>query len=185
MAVRTRVAVMVGLAILVGIAAFHYGAAGHAAAPSIEITCVGGRHENPARLRGRPVLVTFWATDCPACVREMPSLTQLYKDYADRGLEIIGVATAWSRPDQVYSIARAERLPYRIGLDLDGSAAAAFGDIEWTPTSFLIDPDGRIRYRKVGKLDIGKVRRLVASMLARTAVVPQTARTQDDQNALD
>ncbi len=184
MRIRARLAVVAVLALVAGIVAFAFNAGAVSEAPAIKITCIGGEKADLGQLRGRPVLVTFWSTDCPGCLREMPSLTRLYEDYSAQGLEIIGVAAPWSRPDQVLATVRAKGLPYRIGLDLDGSVTRAFGDVSWTPTSFLVDPAGRIRYQKVGDMDIEKVRRLVASMLARPAA-RQTALNKGDQHALD
>ena len=123
-------------------------------------------------MRGRPVLVNFWATTCPGCVKEIPHLAELYRALAPDGLEIIGVAMAYDPPNLVIELSKARRIPYPIALDIKGEAARAFGDVRVTPSSFLIGPDGRIMHRKIGELDMDKLRSLLEDMLARQVAAP-------------
>ncbi len=133
--------------------------------PDISMTTIKGEELNLAEYRGRPVLVTFWATTCPGCIKEMPHLSELYEELGPRGLEIIGVAMAYDPPNQVLAMAEARQLPYRITLDIDSQAARAFGDVRLTPSSFLIAPDGRIVFHKIGEMDIHKLRNDIIAML--------------------
>jgi peroxiredoxin len=135
------------------------------AAPSVSITTLQGEPLSLQSLHGRPVLVTFWATTCRGCIEEIPHLTELYRDYAGRGLEVIGIAMAYDPPDRVIALSRARQIPYPLALDIDSRAARAFGDVSQTPASFLIAPDGRVALRQVGALDMHRVRELVAGML--------------------
>jgi len=134
-------------------------------APDIQVTTVEGQHIRLSSLRGRPVLVNFWSTTCVACIREMPQLTRLYRDFAPRGLEVIGIAMAYDPPNRVLDLRRARNIAYPLALDIQSDAARAFGDVRLTPTTFLIAPDGRISLRSSGELDIQKVHRLIAGML--------------------
>lgn len=122
-------------------------------APEVSLQTLDGRTVTTENLRGQPVLLTFWATTCVSCIREMPHLSELHERYNARGLEVIGVAMSYDRPDHVVEVARARGLPYTIAIDTDDSAAQAFGQIRLTPTSFLISPEGRIVYQKLGDID--------------------------------
>jgi peroxiredoxin len=133
--------------------------------PDISLLTVDGATLPLAALRGRPLLVTFWATTCTSCVREIPHLVELYEDLAPRGLEIIGIAMHHDPPNQVLAMRKARNIPYPIALDLQAEAARAFGNVRVTPTSFLIAPDGRIVYRRTGVLDTTRLRQDILAML--------------------
>jgi len=143
-------------------------------APEISFTTLQGHSLSMASLRGRPVLVNFWASTCQGCLEEMPELVRLYKDFAPRGLEVIGIAMAYDPPDHVVALSKARNIPYPIALDINSKAARAFGDVGVTPTSFLIAPDGRVVHRKTGELDIHAVRQLIAGMLTPSVAGAQT-----------
>jgi peroxiredoxin len=134
---------------------------------SPDITLVTSEGESLAlnSLRGRPVLVTFWATTCPTCVREIPHLVKLHKDLGPRGLEVIGIAMYYDPPNQVLAMRESRNIPYTIALDMRADAAHAFGDISVTPSSFLIAPDGRIVYRQAGSLSMDRLRKRILTLL--------------------
>ncbi len=70
--------------------------------PDITLVSVDGEELQLPAYRGKPLLVTFWSTTCPACVKEIPHLIDLYRELAPRGgLEIIGIAMAHDPPDRV------------------------------------------------------------------------------------
>ncbi|MCI0401766.1 MAG: TlpA family protein disulfide reductase [Gammaproteobacteria bacterium] len=133
--------------------------------PDIALKTIDGRTLRLKELRGRPVLLTFWATSCPGCVKEMPHLIDLYNELSGSGFELIGVAMYYDPPNQVLEMARDRQIPYTIALDIDGSAAKGFGNVLLTPTTFLIAPDGTIVQQKIGELDINQVRQRIQSML--------------------
>ncbi len=95
----------------------------------------------------------------------MPLLAQLYRRWSAKGLEVIGVAAPYDRPDNVVTLARREAIPYPVALDLTGALAQAFGGIQGTPTSFLIGPAGHVRLRTLGPLDGPGTEREIAAML--------------------
>jgi peroxiredoxin len=98
----------------------------------------------------------------------MPQLIELYDELAPQGLEIIAIAMNYDPPNRVLAMSKARNIPYPIALDLHAAAAAAFGKIRLTPTSFLIAPDGRIAYRKTGALDMERLRVDILGMLGAT-----------------
>ena len=137
-------------------------------APDISFPTLDGREISLAELRGRPVIITFWATTCPGCRKEMPHLIELYNELSPKGLEIIGVAMPYDPPNQVLEVYNREKIPYPIALDIDGKATRAFGDIMLTPTSFVIDPDGKIVRHKIGEMDIPGVKRQITELLSQS-----------------
>jgi len=134
-------------------------------APDIGLSLLDGRQISLSQLRGQPVLITFWATSCAICREEIPHLIKLHTDLAPAGFEVIAIAMAYDPPNRILSFSKGEGLPYAIALDIQGEAARAFGRIEATPTSFLIGPDGRIAYRKVGKINFNALRTRIAALL--------------------
>jgi peroxiredoxin len=135
------------------------------AAPDVSVTTLEGKTIQLAQLRGRPVLVTFWATSCPGCVKEMPQMVELYKELAPKGFEIIAIAMAYDPPAQVREMAARRELPYTVAIDSDGAAAKAFGDVQLTPTHFLIDPQGRIVQQKLGDFEPVQMRERILGLL--------------------
>ncbi len=146
--------------------------AGLKPAPKVTFAYLDGRQVPLQQLRGRPVLVTFWASTCSGCLQEMPHLIALYDELSAHGLEIIGVAMAYDPPNRVLEVTTQRQLPYPVSLDLDGHIARAFGDVMLTPTSFLISAEGRILMQKIGKMDMHKLQTRLALLLP--AASPET-----------
>lgn len=135
-------------------------------APQLEVTLLnGGQKLDLAALHGRPVLVTFWATSCSGCIKEMPHLIELYHELAPKGLEIIGIAMPYDQPNHVLEMQKQKQIPYPIVWDGIGEAARAFGSVTLTPTHFLINPQGQIVQHKIGELDIKLLRARILTML--------------------
>ncbi len=136
--------------------------------PDISVLSIDGRKLNLADYRGKPLLVTFWATTCPGCIKEMPHLIDLYRELAPQGLEIIAIAMDYDPPNHVLAMRDARNIPYPIALDIQADAARAFGNVRLTPTSFLIAPDGHIVYQKVGAMSMPRLRQDILGMLQQT-----------------
>lgn len=157
---------IVALILLGALAYVWLAPSGFKQAPDITVTTIDGRQIRLADLRGRPTLVTFWATSCPGCVKEMPHLIELYHELAPKGLEIIGIAMSYDPPNHVLEMTKERQIPYPIALDTTAAAAQAFGEVKLTPTSFLIAPDGRIVHQKIGEMDMPVVRQTILNMLS-------------------
>ncbi len=75
-------------------------------APQTTFATITGEKLPLHTLSGKAVIVTFWATTCPGCMKEIPHLIELYQHYHNQGLEIIAVAMSYDRPDQVIAMAK-------------------------------------------------------------------------------
>lgn len=131
--------------------------------PEATYNLVDGRRLGSDDLRGRPVLVNFWSVSCGVCLRDMPRLTHLHETLAERGLLVIGVAMPYDPPPAVIAMVEERKPGYPIALDVHGELSRAFGDVSVTPTTFLIDPDGNIRFSTRGPLDEARIRATVAT----------------------
>jgi peroxiredoxin len=135
-------------------------------APSFDYTLLDGREARSNALRGQVVLVNFWATSCAICIAEMPQLVATHQQFAARGLQTLAVAMQYDPPSRVVGFAEARGLPFGVVIDNTGSIARSFGDVAATPTTFLIDRQGRIARRWVGTPDFAVLNRWIETLLA-------------------
>ena len=136
------------------------------AAPAVTFKMLNGEQVTTASLKGKVVLVNFWATSCSTCIAEMPDMVDTYNKFQGRGLELIAVAMNYDPPNYVLNYAQTRDLPFKVALDTDGSAAKSFGDVKLTPTTFLIDKEGNIVKRYVGKPEFPALHQLLEKSLA-------------------
>jgi len=137
--------------------------------PEISLNIIDGRKIELHSLLGKPLLVTFWATTCATCIKEMPHLIELYDELGQEELEIIAIAMSYDPPNRVIELSKRKNIPYPVALDIDGNAAKAFGDVQVTPSSFLIDANGNIVQQKSGVIDIKALRTKVKALLKTTS----------------
>lgn len=129
------------------------GCSGDPHVPEASFSTLSGERLTTEQLRGKVVLVNFWATSCVSCVREMPKMVETYRKFASRGYETVAVAMSYDPPAQVADFARSRALPFKVAVDANGALARSFGDVRATPMSFLIDRQGRIVKRYLGEPD--------------------------------
>ena len=134
-------------------------------APDVTFTTITGKKIALKDLRGKPVIVTFWATDCPGCIKEIPDLIDLYARYHKQGLEIIGVAMYYDPPNHVVSMTEDRQLHYHVALDLKAEHAFAFGDVQLIPRTFLISPDGLIDLKITGAFDPAEIKTHIETLI--------------------
>jgi len=119
-------------------------------APQFTLYNQQGQPVRLSDLRGRPVLINFWASWCTPCQAEMPAMQKVYQDYQDQGLEILAVNTTYQDdPQAVASFVQEHSLSFPILLDTDATAAGQY-QVRALPTSFFVDADGIIRDVVVG-----------------------------------
>lgn len=135
-------------------------------APNVGLTTLQGERFEMAALRGKVVLVNFWATTCTSCIAEMPKLAETHDRFAARGLETVAVAMRYDPAPQVRAYVEKNALPFRVALDTAGEAAQGFGGVRLTPTTFLIDRRGRIVHKYLGEPDFDALRALLEELVA-------------------
>ncbi len=119
-------------------------------APPLRLMDLDEVEQDLADLRGRLVLVNFWATWCPPCRREMPSMERLHQALKDQGLTVLAVDVGEDLDTIFAFTGQLEPAPtFPLLADLDGSTAEAWG-VLGLPTSFVVDPEGQIVMRAVG-----------------------------------
>lgn len=134
-------------------------------APPVTFLSLKGERIAMSELRGKVVLVEFWATDCASCVKEMPELAATYEKYRARGFETVAVAMRYDPPNYVIAYTEHNRLPFTVAFDPMGEVAKAFGDVKVTPTTFLIDRRGAIVARILGERDFARLQALIEAKL--------------------
>jgi len=134
-------------------------------APALSLTNLQGKTTQLQDLRGKLVLLNFWATSCTTCVAEMPEMVATYTKFHQQGLEFFAVAMSYDPPNYVTNFAETRNLPFNVVLDLEGKIARSFNEVKLTPTTFLIDKQGRILKRYVGKPDFAELHQLLESQL--------------------
>ena len=130
-------------------------------APDVTFTTLDGRKISMQSLRGKTVLVNFWATDCPGCIKEMPTLIETYKQYKDKNFEVIAVAMPYDPPAQVLNYTKEKALPFSVMHDGLGEMVQAFGNVNLTPTAFVFDPQGHRLQKVIGELDFKQLQKLI------------------------
>jgi peroxiredoxin len=143
-------------------------ATAHQAAPAATFVLLDGSRKTAEDLKGRVTLVNFWATSCVTCVAEMPKVTAAYNQFHSRGFDVLAVAMRYDPPSSVVNYTETRKLPFNIAIDNTGSVAKAWGDVQLTPTSFVVDKRGEIVKRYVGEPDFAELHRLIESLLAQT-----------------
>lgn len=119
------------------------------AAPDFQVTTLAGQALSSEQLRGKVVLVNFWATWCPPCRVEMPGFQAVYDRRKDQGFVVLGISTDAGGREPVERFLAERDITYPVAM-ATGSVVRDFGGANVLPTSFLIDRDGRVRYEVRG-----------------------------------
>jgi thiol-disulfide isomerase/thioredoxin len=119
-------------------------------APDFALPTLAGESLRLADLRGKVVLVNFWATWCVPCRTEMPTIEELYRRYRDRGLEVVAINLDILSPPGVQAFVKEVKVTFAIVLDPSWATARAYRVIG-LPTTYLIDRGGNVVVREVGE----------------------------------
>ena len=136
-------------------------------APNVTFTTIDGKKIAMNDLKGKVVLVNFWATDCPGCIKEMPQFIKAYKEYNQKGFEMVAVAMPYDPPAQVLNYAKMKALPFPVMHDGLSEITNKFGGINLTPTTYIFDKQGKRLQRTIGELDFNKLAQLLNTELAK------------------
>jgi peroxiredoxin len=135
-------------------------------APDVTFINLSGQKITTQSLRGKVVMVNFWATSCVTCVKEMPQMVDTYNKFKGQGLEFVAVAMKYDAPNYVINFTETRKLPFTVALDSGGDIAKAFNDVSLTPTTYVIDKQGKIIKRYVGEPDFAALHQLLQKELA-------------------
>jgi peroxiredoxin len=111
-------------------------------APDFVLEDLNGQEFKLSNRRGHPVLIVFSTTWCTYCRERIPYLKEIYKNYTNRGLEMINIDIQESH-ERVSRFASDYQLPYNVLLDADGAVSRTYG-VQGVPTIILVDKDGKI-----------------------------------------
>ena len=152
-------------AVIGGMAAVYLGT-GSSPAPASTFVLLDGTSQTTADLKGKVTLVNFWATSCVTCVAEMPRIVAAYDKHKARGYDTVAVAMSYDPPSYVVNYAQTRKLPFKVAIDNTGAVARAWGDVQLTPTTFIVNKRGEIVKRYVGEPDFTELDRLIERLLA-------------------
>ena len=133
------------------------------ALPNLAFTTLDGRMGTLEGLRGKVVLINFWATWCPYCRKEMPAMQRFYQDYQTRGFEVLAFSID-DDPAKVAHFMRAQGYTFAAAM-ADAEIQQALGPISQVPVSLIIDRDGRLRHKIKGQVYYGRIEDLVSPLL--------------------
>ena len=139
------------------------------AAPEFELTSLDGKRVKLSDFRGKAVLLNFWATWCSPCKVEMPWFVDLQKKYGNDGLVVLGVAMDDTETSKIAEFASEMGVNYPVLLGTD-KIAEDYGNVEFLPTSFYIDREGKIVGKGTGLLGREDIEQNVQRALASRAV---------------
>lgn len=142
------------------------------AAPDFTLPALDGKLVSLSDFKGKVVLINFWATWCPPCVREIPRLMRVAEKYRGHGFVLLGVNTTYQDDRvKVAQFVREQGIAYPVLLDVEGVAGQKY-PARLIPTSYLIDRDGKVVHTKVGEVDEAALDEQIAALLDRTATAP-------------
>jgi len=116
--------------------------------PDVTFTTLDGQPITVEEFRGELVVLNFWATWCPPCLREIPELVRLHDELSEQGVVIVGIAAQSGKADAVGEFAGAHAMSYPVWM-VDDASLDKYGVVGF-PFTFLIDREGQIRMRYVG-----------------------------------
>jgi thiol-disulfide isomerase/thioredoxin len=138
------------------------------AAPDFTLEDMDGQRHALSDYRGKVIMLNFWATWCPPCRREIPSMESIYRDLGKSGFVVLAV-NEFEEPDHVFAYTgQLSVLPtFPILFDRDSAVSQDY-NVKGLPTTVLIDKQARIVYRAVGGRDFDhpEVRKIVRELLA-------------------
>ncbi len=118
-------------------------------APDFDLPTLDGKSLKLSGLRGKAVLLNFWATYCGPCKIEMPWFVELQKEYGPQGFQIVGIAMDDASPEDIAKFAQEMGVNYPILLGKE-SVGQSYGGVSVLPTTFFVDRDGKLIAREFG-----------------------------------
>ena len=134
------------------------------AAPNFVLELPDGGALSIEALRGKVVMLDFWASWCQPCRDEAPVLAQVYREYRQRGVEFVGI-NLWDNPGDAEVFLREQGHEYPNGIDADGKIAITYG-VRGIPEKFFLNRDGEIARKFTGPMNPDLLRQALDALLA-------------------
>jgi cytochrome c biogenesis protein CcmG, thiol:disulfide interchange protein DsbE len=117
-------------------------------APNFSLTTEAGRRISPKEFGGKLLVLNFWATWCPPCIEEMPSLSQFAQEMSGAGVVVVGVSI--DKNEAVYrAFLQKQRLPFQVARDPEENISSSYGSFKW-PETYVIDTTGKVVQKYIG-----------------------------------
>jgi thiol-disulfide isomerase/thioredoxin len=133
-------------------------------APNFSLKTYEGKIIDLAKLKGKVVIVNFWATWCPPCRAEIPDFINTYEATKSKGLEIIGIALDEQGWDKVKPFIDKNKMTYPVVLG-NSEVVQNYGGIEGIPTTFIVDRNGTVVDRQVGMMTKDVLEKKISKVL--------------------
>jgi len=132
----------------------------------LSFSVVSGQPLAATALRGRPLVIMFWASTCAPCIAEMPDLSALYTELHPKGLELVALAMPYDPPNRVMAAREVLKLPFPVALDVNAKVVRRLGVPPQTPQFLLVDASGRIVAVHSGAWPVAELRAALLPLLA-------------------
>jgi thiol-disulfide isomerase/thioredoxin len=129
-------------------------------APNFSLQSSDGKSVDLSKLKGKVVVVNFWATWCPPCRAEIPAFISVYQKYRAKGLEIVGISLDEKGWNVVRPFVEKNKISYPVVLG-NNTVAQDYGEIRSIPTTFIVDRKGNIVDTHVGGMDAASFEAMV------------------------
>ena len=126
-------------------------------APEVRLQSVDGKAVSLADYRGKVVLVHFWATWCPPCVEEIPTLERFYRQVSGTDIEVLAISVDDSA-EMLKAFLEKNKVHFPVLRDPDRSMAGSYGTLKF-PETYVIGRDGVVRYKVIGPVDWSHARK--------------------------
>jgi thiol-disulfide isomerase/thioredoxin len=98
------------------------------------------------------LILNFWATDCPTCIKEMPDLAKIHQEFKD-DIELIAVAMPYDLPSRVVNFKNKNELPFKVAIDPESKILTEFDQVKLTPTTIISDRNKTIHQTIIGEIN--------------------------------
>jgi thiol-disulfide isomerase/thioredoxin len=136
------------------------------ALPAFNLPDLSGHQHNISEWQGKVLVINFWATWCPSCLKEIPEFIALQKQYGDQGLQFIGIALEGQEPAAKYAAANSINYPILLGGDNGIALTQQLGNaVGVVPYTLIVDRQGQIAHRHPGEFSKKQIIDIVTPLL--------------------
>jgi peroxiredoxin len=135
-----------------------------ATVPAFQMTTIDGQVFYSGQQDNKVTIYNFWATDCPTCIKEMPGLVNFYNNNK-KNINLYAIAMFYDPPSRVLAFNDKNNLPFPVVIDFDKSIINNFQNVTLTPTTIVVDKQGKIVNTIIGELDFLELSKQIQKLL--------------------